>query len=157
MSALQIAPADPREPDITALLTTHLDFSNQHSPPEHVHALDIAGLLDPRVTFFSARDDGLLLAVGAIRELSPHHGEIKSMHTAAAARGRGIGRAMLDHLLTTARQRGYTLVSLETGTMEAYHAARSLYESVGFRVTPPFGDYWENDYSICMSLELAPA
>jgi putative acetyltransferase len=157
MSALQIVPADPREPDITALLTTHLDFSNVHSPPEHVHALDIAGLLDPRVTFLSARDGAVLLGVGAIRELSSDHGEIKSMHTAAAARGRGVGRAMLDHLLAIARERGYSLVSLETGTMEAYAAARSLYESAGFKVTPPFGDYWENDYSVCMSLELTTA
>ena len=157
MSGLQIAPADPREPDITALLTTHLDFSNLHSPPEHVHALDITGLLDPRVTFYSARDDGLLLGVGAIRELAPDHGEIKSMHTVSAARGRGVGRAILDHLLATARQRGYSFVSLETGTMDAYAAARSLYESAGFKVTPPFGDYWANDYSVCMSLELTSA
>ncbi|HEX6286119.1 MAG TPA: GNAT family N-acetyltransferase [Acidimicrobiia bacterium] len=154
MSQYVLQPADPREPDIVALLTTHLEFANQHSPPEHVHALDVEGLSASDVSFYSLRDNGGLLAVGAIREIDPSHGEIKSMHTVQAARGRGIGRVMLDHLLEVARRRGYTRVSLETGTMEAFAPARRLYESAGFVVTPPFGPYWDNEYSVCMTLEL---
>lgn len=149
-----ISLADPSEPDIVDLLTVHLEYSNEHSPPEHVHALDIAGLTAPDVSFYSMRDNGALLAVGAIRELDRTHGEIKSMHTASASRRRGAGRSMLLFLLGAARSRGYQRVSLETGTMEAYAPARALYDSVGFEVCPPFGDYWENDYSICMTLEL---
>lgn len=149
-----LEPADPGEPDIAALLATHLEFANEHSPPEHVHALDVKKLSASDVSFFTLREGGGLLAVGAIREIDPSHGEIKSMHTAQTARGRGIGRIMLDHLLEVARQRGYSRVSLETGTMEAFAPARRLYESAGFVVTPPFGPYWENGYSVCMTLEL---
>lgn len=152
-----IALADPREPDILELLTFHLEFSNVHSPPEHVHALDIAELLDRSVSFFSMRDDDALLAVGALRELDASNGEIKSMHTVTAARRRGAGRAMLQFLLETSRSRGYARVGLETGTMDAYAPARALYESVGFEVCPPFGDYWENEFSVCMALEIGDA
>lgn len=154
MSQPVITLDDPRRPDVVALLTTHLEFSNAHSPPEHVHALDISELTDPRVSFFSMRDGKALMAVGALRELDGSHGEIKSMHTAATARRRGAGRTMLDFLLDTARSRNYTRVSLETGTMEAYAPARALYKGAGFEVCPPFGDYWDNEYSVCMTLEL---
>jgi putative acetyltransferase len=149
-----LEPADPREPDIAALLSTHLDFANEQSPPEHVHALDVNMLSANDVSFFSLREHGVLLAVGALREIDAEHGEIKSMHTAKPARGKGIGRLMLDHLLEVARSRGYSRVSLETGTMEAFAPARRLYEAAGFVVTPPFGPYWANEYSVCMTLEL---
>jgi putative acetyltransferase len=115
--------ADPLDTDITGLLTTHLAFANEHSPPEHVHALDIEGLRAEDVAFYSLREAGTLLAVGALREVDPGHGEIKSMHTASAARRRGVGRLMLNHLLEVARQRGYSRVSLETGTMDAFAPA----------------------------------
>lgn len=156
MSSFDIAREDPRTDDVTALLERHLTFTNGESPPEHVHALDVTGLLDPSVSFYTLRDDGVLLGVGAIKELEPGHGEIKSMHTAEKARGRGVGSAMLDHLLETARLRGYQRVSLETGTMEGFAAARALYASRGFENCPPFGSYWENDYSMCMTLHLTP-
>lgn len=154
MPAYVLELADPREPDITTLLSTHLTFANEHSPPEHVHALDIEGLSAADVAFYSLREAGALLAVGAIREIDPGQGEIKSMHTASAARGRGVGRLMLNHLLEVARRRGYSRVSLETGTMDAFAPARRLYESAGFEVTPPFAPYWDNEYSVCMTLEL---
>lgn len=156
MPSFEITREDPRTSDITALLERHLTFTNGESPPEHVHALDVSGLLDPTVTFFALRDDGTLLGVGAIKEIESGHGEIKSMHTAQEARGRGVGSAMLDHLLDTARLRGYSRVSLETGTMEGFAAARALYASRGFHNCPPFGKYWDNEYSVCMTLELTP-
>jgi putative acetyltransferase len=146
---------DPRREDVQALLHSHLSFAAEHSPPEDVHALDTDGLAAEGISFFSLRSDGVLLGVGALKEVEPGHGEIKSMHTAAAARGQGVGRAMLDHLLSTARQRGYRRVSLETGTMDAFAAARALYASAGFVVCPPFSTYWESPYSVCMTLELA--
>lgn len=127
----------------------------QSSPPEHIHALDTSGLLAPGVSFYSLREDGLLLGVGALKEIEPRHGEIKSMHTRIDQRGRGLGRTMLEHLLATARSRGYERISLETGTMEEFASARALYVSAGFEVSEPFGDYWNNEFSVCMSLDLA--
>ncbi|HET6817485.1 MAG TPA: GNAT family N-acetyltransferase [Mycobacteriales bacterium] len=150
-----IAPDDPQAPDVRRLLAAHLDFAHEHSPPEDVHALDVSGLCAPDISFFSARDhDGALLAVGALRQLDATDAEIKSMHTSAAARGRGIGRAMLMYLLDLARSRGCTRVSLETGTMDEFAAARSLYRSAGFADCEPFGDYRRSPYSVCMTTTL---
>jgi putative acetyltransferase len=116
----EISADDPRKPDVRALLGRHLEFSLGQTPPEHSFALVSGGLLDPAITFFSFRAASELLGVGAIKQLSPDHAEIKSMHTTQAARGRGVGRALLAHLLGVARTRGYRRVSLETGTMEAF-------------------------------------
>jgi GNAT superfamily N-acetyltransferase len=152
---LVIAPDDPRAPDVRALLETHLAFSHEVTPPGHVHALGIDGLLDPAVTFFAARRGSALLGVGALKELDASHGELKSMHTAQAARRQGVGRAMVTHLITVATERHYRRVSLETGTMAAFEPARSLYASMGFEPCDPFGEYTENPHSICMSKLLA--
>jgi putative acetyltransferase len=119
-----------------------------------VHALDVDRLTDPAVTFYAARRGGALVGVGAIRRLGPDHAELKSMHTAAAVRRQGVGRAILEHLVAVARARGYRRVSLETGTMGAFAAARSLYRSFGFQPCEPFGEYTANPHSVCMSLDL---
>ena len=141
MSAVEIDVDDPRKPEVRALLERHLTFCLTETPPEHSFALDVDGLLDPAVTFVSCRDGDCVLGVAAIKELDPAHAEIKSMHTAAAARGRGVGRALLSHLLTVAGSRGYQRVSLETGTTPGFAVARALYESAGFTPTGPFGGY----------------
>lgn len=151
---LVFAVDDPRSEDVRALLVQHLAFAREVTPPAHVHALDVDGLLDPAVTLFSVRRRGALLGVGALRELDPSHGEVKSMHVASAARGQSIGRALLDHLLSVAAGRGYRFVSLETGTMDAFAPARSLYESAGFTRCEPFGDYTTNPHSACMRIDL---
>lgn len=132
---------DPREPEVRALLERHLTFCLTETPPEHSFALDVDGLLDPAVTFVSYRDGDTVLGVAAIRELDAAHAEIKSMHTAAEARGRGVGRALLSHLLELAGSRGYRRVSLETGTTPGFAAARALYESAGFTPAGPFAGY----------------
>jgi putative acetyltransferase len=145
---------DPEAADVRALLDRHLAFAHRNSPPEDVHALDVDGLRADNVSFFSARDDARLLGVGALKQLDAAHAEIKSMHTAEAARGRGVGRAMLEHLLAVAASRGCRRVSLETGTMAAFDPARALYASVGFAPCPPFADYPSSPNSVCMTLEL---
>jgi putative acetyltransferase len=132
---------DPRAEDIRELLERHLAFCNLHSPPEDVHALDVDGLAGPDITFVSYRVNGELLAVGALKQLDPRHGELKSMHTVSAARGRGIARMLVDHLTGIARDRGLERVSIETGSMEAFAAARALYASAGFYECGPFADY----------------
>lgn len=155
-SEFVIAVDDPREPACRALLDAHLEFAREHSPPEHVYALDLEGLLAENITFFSNRDATGVVGVGALLELDKTHVEIKSMHTAKAARGRGVARAMLDHLLCVARARGYLRISLETGSEPAFVPARALYSSRGFTTCPPFGDHVADPISVCMTLELTP-
>lgn len=151
---LVVATDDPRRAPVTELLRRHLAFADAHSPGEYVHALDTDALVRPDITFVSVSDGEAVLGVGALRELDPTHGELKSMHVAEEARGRGVGRAVLDHLLDLARSRGYARVSLETGTPDAFTPARALYASVGFEACPPFADYTDNPWSTCMTLEL---
>jgi putative acetyltransferase len=150
-----IAVDDPGKPDVRALLERHRAFALGQTPPERSFALDADALRDPAITFFSFRDRGRLLAIGAIKLLGPDHAEIKSMHTAEAARGRGIGRAMLAHLLGLARARGLQRVSLETGTTTAFAAARALYHSAGFTSCAPFAAYQPTEDNMFMSLDLA--
>jgi putative acetyltransferase len=156
MGELVIGMDDPRSADVRALLERHLAFARHHSPPEDVHALDPDGLLAEDVTLFSIRQAGELLAVGAVRQLDEAHAELKSMHTAAGARGRGVGRAMLDHLLGIARSRGCSRVSIETGSMAAFAPARALYASAGFEPCEPFASYRPSPNSVCMTIELRP-
>jgi putative acetyltransferase len=149
-----IALDDPRAGDVRALLERHLEFANEHSAPEDIHALDIDGLLVPAVSFYSYRVGGELLGVGALKRLDDAHAEIKSMHTAAAARGRGVARAMVEHLLAVARERGFTRVSLETGSGPAFTPARGLYASAGFVPCGPFADYPDSLNSAYMTRSL---
>ncbi|MGA2521012.1 MAG: GNAT family N-acetyltransferase [Acidimicrobiales bacterium] len=153
-TGLVIAVDDPEAADVRELLQRHLAFARKVTPPGHVHALEIPGLKDVAVTFYSARSNGRLLAVAALRRLDASHAEVKSMHTSEAARGRGVGEALVRHLLATAEQEGYRRVSLETGTMDAFAPARRLYERIGFQACEPFGDYTANPHSTCMRIDL---
>ena len=119
-----------------------------------MHALDLDGLLDPALTFFIARTDGALVGIGALKQLDAEHAELKSMHTASEARGQGVARAMVNHLLAVARERGYRRVSLETGSTDAFEPARSLYASAGFERSGPYADYPDSPNSTFMTLRL---
>ena len=150
----EIAVDDPRAADVRALLVRHLAFARAVTPPEDTHALEADELLDPALTLYGFRDGGTLLGVAALKRLDDRHAEIKSMHTAEEARGRGVGRALLDHLLAVARERGFQRISLETGVMPAFAPARALYERAGFRACGPFGSYRESPNTAFMTLEL---
>jgi putative acetyltransferase len=150
----QIAVDDPRKPDVRALLERHREFARTQTPPEYSFALSMDGLLDPAVTLFSFRARGNLLGIGAIKRLDSHHAEIKSMHTAEAARGRGVGRAMLNHLVGVVRVRGFQQVSLETGTTSEFAPARALYLSAGFVPCDHFADYQPSEHNLFMTLRL---
>jgi putative acetyltransferase len=106
------------------------------------------------VTFFSFRAEGELLGVAALKRLDDEHAEIKSMHTAEAARGRGIGRALVDHLVAVARERGFRRVSIETGSGPAFAPARRLYAGARFTPCGPFADYPDSPNSAHMTLYL---
>jgi putative acetyltransferase len=150
----EISIDDPAAPDVRRLLATHLAFARAPTPPEDAHALDVDGLLDPSVTLFGLRRNGTLLAVGALKRLDPEHAEVKSMHTVSAARGQGIGRRMIEHLIAVAREAGYRRLSLETGSMAEFAPARSLYASAGFEPCEPFGEYRPSPNSSYMTLYL---
>ena len=137
--------------EICTLLQRHLDEVAKHSPPEGVHALDLAGLQMPEISFWTLWQDENLLGCGALKELDTRHGEIKSMHTHSNARGMGVAKTMLNHIMTTARQRGYERLSLETGSMAAFAPARKLYEKHGFVECPVFGDYKVDVHSVFMT------
>jgi putative acetyltransferase len=151
---LTIRRDDLSGPEIRALLEEHLRSMYAITPPESVHALDIAELRQPDVTFWSAWSGSELVGCGALRELDPRHGEIKSMRTVSARRRRGVGRAMLTHIVAEARRRSYERLSLETGSMQEFEPARRLYASFGFAVCAPFGDYREDPNSVFMTRAL---
>ncbi len=132
---------DLSRPAIHALLQEQLRHMHELGPPESVHALDLDKLRRPGITFWSAWDGALLLGCGALMQLDPRHGEVKSMRTPEARRRTGAGRALLMHIIDTARARGYERLSLETGSVAAFVPAHRLYESAGFTRTGPFGGY----------------
>lgn len=129
----------------------HHEFALEVTPPGHVHAFDPAAPVADGTTFVGAYIDDGLVAIGAVREVEAGHWEVKSMHTAAEARGLGAGRAVLQHLLDLVAREGATQVSLETGTYPAFAPARALYEAFGFMECPPFADYADNPFSVCMT------
>jgi len=145
---------DLRGLEIRALLEEHLRSMHELSPPESVHALDLAALRRPEITFWTAWSDGALVGCGALKELGHAHGEVKSMRTAMAHRRSGVGRVMLEHIVAEARVRAHTRLSLETGSMDAFLPARRLYESFGFGYCAPFADYVEDPHSVFMTRAL---
>jgi putative acetyltransferase len=153
-TAMVIRRDDLAGPEIRALLDEHLRDMHDLSPPESVHALDLAALRKPDVTFWSAWSAGELLGCGALKEIDPAHGEVKSMRTTMARRRSGTGRAMLEHIIAEARARSYARLSLETGSMEAFAPARRLYERFGFTYCAPFADYDEDPNSVFMTRPL---
>lgn len=152
--ALQIHVDPLTGPEIAGLLRAHLDDVARHSPPESVHALDLAKLRHPAITFWSAWLDGALAGCAAMRELDPRHGEIKSMRTAAAHLRKGVAAALMRHVLEQATRRGYRQLSLETGSMAVFAPARALYARFGFEPCGPFADYVEDPYSVFMTRAL---
>jgi putative acetyltransferase len=154
VATVEIGVDDPNAEDVRDLLRQHLEFARANTPPEDIHALDVDELTGPAVTFYSYRRDGVLLAVGALKQLDGRHAELKSMHTAAAARGCGIGRAMVEHLIGVARDHGFSRLSLETGSSPAFAPARSLYAQAGFTPCGPFGDYPSDRGNTFMTLAL---
>ena len=124
------------------------------TPPESVHALPIEGLRSSDITFWSVWENGELLGCGALKELDPQHGEIKSMRTASAHLRKGVARAVAHHIIAEAKRRGYRRLSLETGSMAAFEPARELYAACGFSHCEPFSDYVNDPNSVFMTMEL---
>ena len=151
---MRIEVDDLSRPQVHDLLKEHLANMYELSPPESVHALDLAKLRTPDITFWTVWDGEELVGCGALKELSPRHGEIKSMRTPSRLRRRGAGRAVLAHIIETAKRRGYEALSLETGSHGAFIPAQELYRSFGFDYCGPFADYRDDPNSVFMTLQL---
>nr|MBV6628675.1 GNAT family N-acetyltransferase [Oceanococcus sp. HetDA_MAG_MS8] len=136
------------------LVAEHLSGMTANSPPGHVHALALDALRAPGVSFWTASIDGVLCGCGALKELHPAAGEIKSMRTRSAFLKRGVAQALLDTIIRTSLERGYEALFLETGSGENFEAAHRLYTRNGFRFCGPFGDYRSTDFNVFMTRAL---
>lgn len=151
---MEIKADDLTGSEIISLIGEHLHGMTLHSPPESIHALGLEGLKKPDISFWTVWDGDQLMGCGALKELDPQHGELKSMRTASAHLRKGVARAVLQYIIDEARRRGYKRLSLETGSMEAFLPARKLYEKNGFHYCLPFADYVEDHNSVFMTKEL---
>jgi putative acetyltransferase len=140
--------------DVRALLAQHFAEMRAGSPPSACHVMTADDLSDPAIRFFTLREDGALLGCGALKRLAADQGEVKSMRTADAALGRGVGKALLDQLVAAARSDGMTRLSLETGSTPQFAAALRLYEREGFEPCGPFGGYADTPFTRFYSRKL---
>lgn len=154
MGEVLVGVDDPFTDDVLLLLVEHLSDMRATSPPESVHALDPTGLTGPGITFFTAREHGELMGCGALKNLGNGEGELKSMRTTTAARGRGVASAMLYHLIAESRARGFTALRLETGIEDYFAPARGLYAKFGFEPCGPFANYTDDPNSVYLALSL---
>lgn len=153
--AFAITEEHPLTADLSLLFERHTADMHADTPPESIHMMDRGALAAPGIRFFVLREDGAPLAMGAFKRIDDGHAEIKSMHVLVEARGRGLSKAMLDHLVAAARADGFTRLSLETGVQPTFVAARALYARAGFSECPPFEGYWDDPNSVFMTKVLA--
>lgn len=150
-----IAEEHPLTPDLELLFQRHTADMHTDTPPESIHMMDKGALAAPGIRFFVLRDGKEPLAMGAYKRIDAGHAEIKSMHVLVEARGRGLSKAMLNHLIGEARKDGFARLSLETGVQPLFVAARALYAQAGFADCPPFEGYLEDPNSVFMTKVLA--
>lgn len=151
---MEIKIDDITGPEVVGLLKEHLQNMADITPSESIHALDIEELQKPDVTFWSVWEGSELIGCGALKELDPRHGEIKSMRTATSHLRKGVASLLLEYIMDEARQRCYRRISLETGATDAFKSARSLYTKFGFTYCEPFAEYVPDSNSVYMTIEL---
>jgi putative acetyltransferase len=142
------------DPRVLALLELHVTRARSETARGSDHALDPSELKSPEISFWAVWDEGVLLGVGALKRLTPDHGEVKSMHTAESARRRGVGSVVLQQLIAEARERGMRRLSLETGSWDYFVPARAFYRRHGFVECAPFAEYEPDPNSVFMTLDL---
>ena len=151
---MQIKIDDLSSREIASFLQEHIDEMKAVSPPESKHALDLKGLKQPEITFWTVWDEAIIIGCGAIKRLNKNHAEIKSMRVASSHRRRGIASKLLQHILSEAKKRGYSRISLETGSMTFFKPAHRLYAKFDFQQCQAFSIYKEDPNSIFMTKEL---
>jgi putative acetyltransferase len=149
-----IAKADPRSDAAIALLKRHAAFTRQHSPPGACYTFDAEELAAAEVTFWMAYINGEPAGCAALLLRETAFAELKSLHVLDSARGAGVGRALLDHVINAARSAGFARIGLETGRSDGFAASRRLYERAGFKPCPAFPPYPEDSFSYCMMRSL---
>jgi putative acetyltransferase len=152
--AVEIVVDDLTGPQIARFLDEHVRQMLSVTPPESKHALDLAALRGPGITFWSVLDGGTVVGCGALKRLDASHAEVKSMRTAPTRKRSGIASMMLEHIIAEARRMGFTRLSLETGSAEYFRAARKLYEKFGFEACEPFADYRPDPLSVFLTRRL---
>lgn len=152
---MKILAGELKHPSVQALLAEHVAEMRGASPPESSHALDIDAFHDGTIQLFTAWEAEQLLGCGALKRLKHQEAEIKAMRTTEAARGRGIGQAILEHLIVEAQAAGIQRLNLETGSQAFFAPARRLYTRHGFTECGPFADYTEDPNSVFMTCDLA--
>lgn len=148
---MEIRLGDLDDPRIIGLLRYHFDKCHEVTPPGSAHVFDVSKLKSVDVDFFAAWEGEILLGVGAVKYIEPQHGEVKSMHTAEAARRKGVGRAILDHIVTAAKTKGVERLSLETGSFRYFEPAVAMYRAAGFEDCEPFGSYKPDPNSLFLT------
>lgn len=151
---MHIRPGDTFDPRVIALLDHHVTAARAQTAPGSAHALALSGLRAPDIGFWTGWDGETLVATGALKTLSADHGEVKSMHTLQTTRRRGFGGQMLRHIISEARMRGMTRLSLETGSWGYFKPAHALYQAHGFVACGPFEGYVEDPNSLFLTLDL---
>ena len=152
-----ISLGDPTDPALALLFERHTADMHADTPPESIHMMPASALRAPEIAFFVMHLDGVPVGMGAIKQITPDHAEIKSMHVLHEMRGKGLSRRMLEALVAHARASGLSRLSLETGIQPTFIAARGLYAQAGFNECPPFGDYHDDPNSVFMTIALTPA
>jgi putative acetyltransferase len=138
---MQITPGDFQNPKVQSLLKLHLEGMHANSPPGSVFALDWSGLQKPDISFYTLWNGDELLGCSALKDLGNSTGEIKSMRTHPDHLRKGVAENLLLHVIAEAKGRGYTRLSLETGSGPAFDPALALYRKHGFKDGESFGDY----------------
>jgi putative acetyltransferase len=153
-SRLTVAPETAGRADVTELLAAHVALMRAQTPQDSCHVMSADGLSASGARLYSLREDGQLLAIGALAPIAPGHEELKSMHVRDVARGRGAGRVLLDGMLADARGRGVARISLETGSGQDHAAARALYQKAGFAPCGPYAGYRVDPLSVFMHRDI---
>lgn len=144
----------PVQEDLALLHARHTAAMHEDTPPESIHMLPADALAAPGIEFYVLRQNGAAVGMGALKRLNPAHAEIKSMHVLIEARGQGLARMLLVHLMTEARDLGFGRLSLETGAQPSFGPARALYLAEGFTICPPFEGYVLDPNSVFMTRTL---
>ena len=142
------------KPEVDELLRKHFIELRSVSPAGSTHVLDIDGLKNPSIKFWSLWENEKLMGCGALKFLNENHGEFKSIRVADQYRGKGYGKKIISHLIAEAKELKIKKISIETGSGEFFKSARNLFKNFGFKKCEPFSHYKTDPNSCYMTLEI---
>jgi len=140
------------KPEVDELLKKHFIELRSVSPEGSTHVLDIKGLKDPSIKFWSLWENDELIGCGALKFLDKEHGEFKSIRLADKFRKKGNGIKIIKHLIEEAKKLNIKKISIETGAGSFFKPARNLFNLCGFKTCKPFAHYQQDVNSVYMNL-----